>query len=59
MVLDLVRSGEQAPESLAERTFSGRFNLRLLPELHRELAVEAAEHGISLNRLVSDRLAHR
>ena len=59
MVSDLVQSGEQAPEPLAERTFSGRFNLRLPPELHRELAVEAAEHGISLNRLVSDRLAHR
>ena len=57
VVADLIQSGEPVPEPLADRTYSGRFNLRLPPELHRELAVEAAEAGISLNRLVSDRLA--
>jgi predicted HicB family RNase H-like nuclease len=59
VVVDLLASRGQVPEPLAERRYSGRFNLRVPPELHRELAVEAAEHGISLNRLVSDRLAHR
>lgn len=59
VVADLLASGEHVPEPLGERRYSGRFNLRVPPELHRELAVEAAEHGISLNRLVSDRLAHR
>jgi predicted RNase H-like HicB family nuclease len=59
VVADLIASGDHVPEPLGERSYSGRFNLRLPPELHRELAVEAAEHGISLNRLVSDRLAHR
>ena len=58
VVMDLLASGEPVPEPLAERSYSGRFNVRLPPALHRELATEAAEHGISLNRLVSDRLAH-
>lgn len=59
VVADLLQSGEPVPAPLAERSYSGRFNLRVPPDLHRELAAEAAEHGISLNRLVSDRLAHR
>ena len=31
--------------------------VRVLPEEHRELAIKAAEEGVSLNRLVSARLA--
>jgi predicted HicB family RNase H-like nuclease len=56
-VADLEASGEDVPVPLAERRFSGRFVVRVPPEVHRSLAVEAAEAGISLNRLVSARLA--
>ena len=56
-VADLETSGEDVPVPLAERRFSGRFVVRVPPEVHRNLAVEAAEAGISLNRLVSARLA--
>ena len=56
-VADLETSGEDVPVPLAERRFSGRFVVRVPPEVHRSLAVEAAEAGISLNRLVSARLA--
>ena len=38
-------------------TYSGRFLVRLPPETHRQLAIKAAEEGVSLNRLVSTRLA--
>ncbi|MCP3887532.1 MAG: toxin-antitoxin system HicB family antitoxin, partial [Desulfobulbaceae bacterium] len=38
--------------------FSGRFNVRVPESLHRQLVMAAAEEGVSLNRLVSDRLAH-
>ena len=34
-----------------------RFMVRVSPETHRALAIEAAEEGVSLNRLVSARLA--
>lgn len=57
VVADLVSEGEPVPEPLSERRYSGKFNVRLPSDLHRELAIEAAEHGLSLNRLVSDRLA--
>ena len=32
--------------------------IRVPPEVHRELAMAAAESGVSLNRLASARLAH-
>ena len=56
-VADLRQAGEHVPVPLADQHFSGRFNVRLPTTLHRRLATEAAEEGVSLNRLVSDRLA--
>ena len=58
VVADLQASGELIPEPISARRFSGRFNVRVPESLHRELALAAAEEGVSLNRLVSDRLAH-
>lgn len=40
-----------------ERTFSGKFNLRLDPELHAALAVQAKARGISLNTYIAEELA--
>ena len=57
VVRDLAASGEPVPEPFAERVYSGEFRLRIPPELHRALAITAAEEGVSLNRLVSSRLA--
>ncbi len=57
VVADLEENGEPVPEPLAERRFSGKFNVRVPESLHRELALTAAQEGVSLNRLVSDRLA--
>jgi predicted RNase H-like HicB family nuclease len=54
---DLAASGEAIPEPLSERAYSGRFVVRVPAEVHRRLAREAAEQKVSLNRLVSDRLA--
>jgi len=56
-VADMEASGETVPRSLAVRPFSGKFVVRVPPEVHRELAREAAEAGVSLNRLASARLA--
>ncbi|GLI26443.1 hypothetical protein ARHIZOSPH14_06850 [Agromyces rhizosphaerae] len=49
VVEDLVESGEEVPEPLADRTYSGRVNLRVDPALHRRLATEALRQGTSLN----------
>ena len=35
-----------------EKPFSGRFNLRLDPDLHRQLAERAAQEKVSLNEWV-------
>ena len=57
VLADMRREGEQVPKPLADRTYSGKFMVRMAPETHRRLAVEAAEEGVSLNRLVNARLA--
>jgi predicted RNase H-like HicB family nuclease len=57
VLADLAASGEPIPEPLSERTYSGRFVVRVPAEVHRRLVREAAEQHVSLNRLVSDRLA--
>jgi predicted HicB family RNase H-like nuclease len=57
VVADLEANGEIIPEPLAERSYSGKFQVRISPELHRQLAIEAAEEKVSLNRYVSYKLA--
>lgn len=59
VVADLEVSGEPIPEPLAEKHYSGEFRVRIPPELHRQLALMAAEQGVSLNRLASSKLAGR
>ncbi|GAB2492627.1 toxin-antitoxin system HicB family antitoxin [Nocardiopsis aegyptia] len=49
-------SGEEPPEAIAERPYSGKFMVRVPLELHRQLALEAAEQHVSLNRLAAARL---
>ena len=40
-----------------EKHYSGEFRVRIPPQVHRSLAIEAAEQGVSLNRLASAKLA--
>ncbi len=47
----------EAPEPLAARQYSGEFRVRIPPEVHRRLVIEAAESKVSLNRLVSAKLS--
>lgn len=58
VIEDMNTQREPIPEPLASRSFSGKFMVRVPPNVHRELAVEAAEAGVSLNRLASAKLAH-
>lgn len=55
-VADMIAGSEPVPEALADRRYSGEFKIRIPPEQHRRLAIEASEQGVSLNRLVSAKL---
>ena len=57
VVRDMESNGEPAPDALAEKTYSGEFRVRIPPMVHRNLALMAAEQGVSLNRLASAKLA--
>lgn len=56
VVAEMRKTDEPIPEPLAKRKFSGKFMVRIPPTVHRHLSIEAAEAGISLNRLVSEKL---
>jgi len=57
-VADMVTDGEVPPAPLTDRAYSGVFKVRVPAIVHRNLVIEAAEAGVSLNRLVSAKLAH-
>ena len=56
--VELLREkGDPVPEPLIDRRYSGTFKVRIPPEVHRRLVLEAEEQNISLNRLVSAKLS--
>ena len=57
-VKDMTKSGEDIPAPFSTRHYSGKFMVRVPPEVHRHLVTEAAESGVSLNRIASAKLAH-
>ena len=58
VVEEMNASGELVPEPLASRKFSGKFMVRVPPDVHRDLTLQAVEAGVSLNRLATVKLAH-
>ena len=40
-----------------EKTFSGKLHVRMNPDLHAHLVLEAAKKGISLNDLINTKLS--
>jgi len=57
VVSEMKANEEVIPEPIAEKSFSGNFQVRIPPDLHRKLAIKAAEENVSLNRYVSFKLA--
>ena len=57
VVKDMKVNGETVPEPIACRPYSGKFVVRIPPDVHRKLAIEAAESGISLNRIAGSKLS--
>ena len=57
VIKDMHDNGETVPEPIACKHYSGKFMVRVPPDVHRNLAIKAAESGVSLNRLVSSKLS--
>lgn len=55
-VSEMEAGNELVPEPIATKNYSGKFMVRIPPETHRSLAIQAAEAGVSLNRLIASRL---
>jgi predicted HicB family RNase H-like nuclease len=53
---DMLAEGEEIPKPWDERTFSGKFNLRLGADLHKQVALDAAERQESINTYIVKRL---
>ncbi len=57
VIKDLQATGEVIPEPLATRKYSGKFIVRVPPDVHRKLQIQAAESKVSFNRLISAKLS--
>lgn len=57
VVQDMKDNDEKIPQPIASKNYSGKFMVRVPPEVHRSLAIQAAESGVSINNLVSSRLS--
>lgn len=57
VVSDMKANDEAVPVPLSEKHYSGKFQVRIPPEQHRNLAMIASEQGISLNRYISSKLS--
>ena len=53
----MTESGESVPVPLTERRYSGKIALRTSPDQHRQLTIEAAEQGVSVNQWITQKLA--
>lgn len=56
-IRDMRTEKEEIPQPFTIKNFSGKFMVTVPPETHRLLSIQAAESGISLNRLISSKLA--
>jgi predicted HicB family RNase H-like nuclease len=57
VVQDMQSSGEPIPQPLATRRYSGKFTVRVPPDVHRKLQIQAAESRVSFNRLINAKLS--
>jgi len=57
VLLDMESNNESPPVPLSVKRYSGKFIVRIPPDVHRKLAIQAAESRVSFNRYVSAKLA--
>lgn len=49
--------GKAIPEPVTTKEFSGKFNLRIRPQLHKKISIAARAQGKSLNGWIEEILA--
>jgi predicted HicB family RNase H-like nuclease len=57
VIRDMRQTGEEIPQPIATKRYSGKFMVRVPPEVHRNLAIQASEAGVSLNRIAGSKLS--
>jgi predicted HicB family RNase H-like nuclease len=57
VISDMESNGETVPEPLSVKHYSGNFPVRIPSDIHRKLAIQAAESKVSINRYISAKLA--
>ncbi|MCK4762221.1 MAG: toxin-antitoxin system HicB family antitoxin [Candidatus Aminicenantes bacterium] len=57
VVTDMMNNSETVPEPISCKQYSGKFSVQVPPEVHRNLTIQAAESGVSLNRLARSKLS--
>jgi predicted HicB family RNase H-like nuclease len=57
VIKDMKNTGEEIPQPIAGKRYSGKFMVRVPPEVHRNLAIQASESGVSLNRIAGVKLS--
>ena len=50
------KEGKPLPEATADKPYSGKITLRIPSDLHKALALKAAQAGESLNKLIVNKL---
>ena len=57
VIRDMKHTDEEVPQPIACKRYSGKFMVRVPPEVHRNLAMQASESGVSLNRIAGAKLS--
>jgi predicted HicB family RNase H-like nuclease len=52
----LKEDGEEFPEPFGMKQFKGNLTLRTSPEMHRKIAMKAAEQGVSINQYILSKI---
>ena len=55
-LLMLSEDGDEIPKPFNLREFSGKLNLRMTPEKHKEITLKAKAQGVSINHYINSRL---
>jgi len=56
VLTDMEKEKEEPPAPLGKKSYSGELRLRMPKEVHRRVALEAAEQGVSINQLLVSRI---
>ena len=57
VIADMKSNSEPIPEPIATKYYSGKFTVRIPPDVHRSLAIQAAEANMSRSRYINYKLA--